>query len=216
MSSIVLCLLITIIFSLPRVWGISSQVFNIVSNATCLEPDYAWMNNTEHQTPCLAVAYVIAACVGDSKSFRFRYLLETLKLLHKTGQLGHSLLYLLGTRMIRQMARRPHLVTGMTHLSSSISACRRVWCQQFLVLLQSHDGLYSLPEPGVRDRSQDVGALSATYVGVLMIVFQMALILSKLSIELQGRVSIRRAPPCLGSFADPANQSVPTGLRLGE
>ncbi|KAF8430461.1 hypothetical protein L210DRAFT_3072207 [Boletus edulis BED1] len=66
MSSSVLCLLITIIFSLPRVRGISPQVFNIVSNATCLEPDYTWMNNTEHQSPCLAVAYVIAACDGDT------------------------------------------------------------------------------------------------------------------------------------------------------
>ncbi|KAH7884087.1 hypothetical protein F5I97DRAFT_1648458 [Phlebopus sp. FC_14] len=36
-----------------------------VSNATCLS-DYAWMNNEEGYDPCLTVAYVIAACAGDT------------------------------------------------------------------------------------------------------------------------------------------------------
>ncbi|KAI6133791.1 hypothetical protein EV401DRAFT_2180923, partial [Pisolithus croceorrhizus] len=37
----------------------------IASNATCETQD-AWMNNQEGKSPCLIVAYVIAACVGNS------------------------------------------------------------------------------------------------------------------------------------------------------
>ncbi|KAI6137130.1 hypothetical protein F5141DRAFT_1079021 [Pisolithus sp. B1] len=37
----------------------------IASDATC-ETQYGWMNNQENNNPCLLVAYVIAACVGDS------------------------------------------------------------------------------------------------------------------------------------------------------
>ncbi|KAF9221272.1 hypothetical protein BS17DRAFT_810156 [Gyrodon lividus] len=36
-----------------------------VSLATC-QSGYAWMNNEEGKDPCSAVAYVIAACVGDT------------------------------------------------------------------------------------------------------------------------------------------------------
>ncbi|KIM64012.1 hypothetical protein SCLCIDRAFT_23874 [Scleroderma citrinum Foug A] len=38
---------------------------NIVSNVTCVA-GFNWMNNQEQKDPCLLVAYVIAACVGNS------------------------------------------------------------------------------------------------------------------------------------------------------
>ncbi|KAI6040046.1 hypothetical protein EDC04DRAFT_2567640 [Pisolithus marmoratus] len=38
---------------------------NVVSPVVC-ESQYEWMNNQEGKNPCLVVAYVIAACVGDS------------------------------------------------------------------------------------------------------------------------------------------------------
>ncbi|KAG9310415.1 hypothetical protein JVU11DRAFT_9554 [Chiua virens] len=41
------------------------NILNVVSNATC-QPEYAWMDNAEGKDPCLTVAYVIAACVGDT------------------------------------------------------------------------------------------------------------------------------------------------------
>lgn len=38
---------------------------NVVSTAQC-ESEYGWMDNQENSSPCLVVAYVIAACVGNS------------------------------------------------------------------------------------------------------------------------------------------------------
>lgn len=38
---------------------------NVASNAKCLS-NFIWMNNKEQNDPCLLVAYVIAACVGNS------------------------------------------------------------------------------------------------------------------------------------------------------
>ncbi|KAL4063621.1 hypothetical protein V8B97DRAFT_1444014 [Scleroderma yunnanense] len=38
---------------------------NVISDAQCV-PGFNWMNNQEGKDPCLTVAYVIAACVGDT------------------------------------------------------------------------------------------------------------------------------------------------------
>ncbi|KAH0832388.1 hypothetical protein J3R83DRAFT_13421 [Lanmaoa asiatica] len=73
MTSGILSLLLIIVFSLSQVWGILVPV----SNAKC-QPEYAWMNNAEQRSPCLTVAYVLAACAGDSKSLQFKDLYETL------------------------------------------------------------------------------------------------------------------------------------------
>lgn len=71
MGSGALFLLAAIALPLPRVWGVRPNIFVPVTNATC-QPEYAWMNNAEDRTPCLTVAYVIAACAGDSKSLHSR------------------------------------------------------------------------------------------------------------------------------------------------
>lgn len=71
MASKIISLFITIVLSLSQVWAVHPNIFIPVSNATC-QSEYAWMNNAEQQSPCLAVAYVIAACAGDSKSLHFR------------------------------------------------------------------------------------------------------------------------------------------------
>lgn len=105
----ILSLLFAITFSLSRVLAVRPNILTAVSNATC-QPEYAWMNNAEQKDPCLTVAYVIGACVGDSKSLRFWDLCETQ--FPEIGQLGHNLLCLPGTRMIHRMVRRPLLVTG--------------------------------------------------------------------------------------------------------
>ncbi|KAH0838822.1 hypothetical protein J3R83DRAFT_7226, partial [Lanmaoa asiatica] len=65
MTPVVLFALTTIAFSLSQVWGAHPNIFVPTSNATC-QSDYGWMNSTEQRSPCLTVAYVIAACVGDS------------------------------------------------------------------------------------------------------------------------------------------------------
>ncbi|KAN0101184.1 hypothetical protein V8E55_001168 [Tylopilus felleus] len=67
MTSSIFTLLITIVLSLCQAWAVHPNIYARapVSNATC-QPEYAWMNNAEQQSPCLAVAYVIAACVGDT------------------------------------------------------------------------------------------------------------------------------------------------------
>ncbi|KAI9572526.1 hypothetical protein HD554DRAFT_2168219 [Boletus coccyginus] len=57
--------LFTITFSLSRGFTVRPNILNAVSNATC-QPEYGWMNNTEQKDPCLTVAYVIGACVGDT------------------------------------------------------------------------------------------------------------------------------------------------------
>ena len=118
MTCSILSLLIATVFSLSQVWGIRQDILVPVSNATC-QPEYAWMNNAEQLDPCLAVAYVIAACAGDSKSLHLRVLYEILSCM----QLGHNLLCLLGIRIIRRVVRRPLLVTGMTLSSSSPNTC---------------------------------------------------------------------------------------------
>lgn len=68
MTSGILFLFITVVFSLSQVRAARPNIFVPVTNATC-QPEYAWMNNAEQRSPCLTVAYVIAACAGDSKSF---------------------------------------------------------------------------------------------------------------------------------------------------
>ena len=77
MTCSILSLLIGVAFSLSQVWGVRPNIFVPVSSATC-QPEYAWMNNAEQLSPCLTVAYVIAACVGDSKSLHFRDAYEML------------------------------------------------------------------------------------------------------------------------------------------
>ncbi|KAF8549248.1 hypothetical protein OG21DRAFT_1515418 [Imleria badia] len=52
--------LITIVLSLSQVSGALPS-----SNATC-QPEYTWMDNVGQLNPCLTVAYVIAACDGDT------------------------------------------------------------------------------------------------------------------------------------------------------
>ena len=61
-----LSFLATISLSPSQAWSVHPNVLVPVSNATC-QSEYAWMNNAEQQSPCLAVAYVIGACAGDSK-----------------------------------------------------------------------------------------------------------------------------------------------------
>ncbi|KAG1746903.1 hypothetical protein EDB19DRAFT_1688288 [Suillus lakei] len=42
----------------------------IVSPATCID-GYSWMSDSQGYSPCLTVAYVEAACVGNSTSIFF-------------------------------------------------------------------------------------------------------------------------------------------------
>ena len=70
---------------------------NIVSNATCLS-QFSWMENKEQKDPCLLVAYVIAACVGNCK-LRHCIVVERGETLHFTHSLD-------ATRVARRIQLR--------------------------------------------------------------------------------------------------------------
>ncbi|KIJ14834.1 hypothetical protein PAXINDRAFT_180864 [Paxillus involutus ATCC 200175] len=85
--------LLSLVVVVPWLSGSSAMVvhpniFAPTSPVVC-QNGYAWMNNEEGNNPCLAVAYVIAAC------------------------LGHNLPYPLDTPTIRQMEQQPLLVTAL-------------------------------------------------------------------------------------------------------